>query len=674
MPLWAHHKGAGVGLRGGRWRAMYMRMDTDVKNGSANGAGRREGASCREALALWRLDLARQLSEYAQRETRWSWVRLWAFAGAVGAIAGAALGWGFVAAMLAAIPAVGVFRVAIARHLRWKGRRSATERMLVVVDESLQHPVEEGKPVRDWRRPRDPEGEQAVLPVAIDSGPTWPLTEQELDDLDLYAPPVGIFGLLNRTSTEAGARRLRDMLNGPCLFGECIERRQRAVRWLDEHDRQRIELMASVVPLRGQSRRLDALVERLHRVAPSPYGKASKRIRIWSLFSGLFFIFALAAIFLGHYGWFRAIVLLIGVNVVILRVSKEMFAWFREAVLPLVRLTSALRGLLAVARSSEEHLPDEMDLGVLKQRFGKVANEAQIPSLCEHLGRMALGGLARTLLNLVVFYDLHVCEAVVWRVVSGRQTLLEGLAATAELEALASLACFGAEREGMCYPDCVDETRVSISEGRHPLISRGHVTANGVLLTEAERMWVITGPNAAGKSTYLRMVGVNVLLAQIGGAVAAGKMTLSPVRLLTDVRIRDDLARHESYFLSEVRRLRRMVADEGGPTRLLGLIDEPFRGTNSSERTAAGIALAEHLLHSGNLFLLATHEETLAQTASTSETAENRHFQEHLTDGGITFDYLLYPGPANTKTAIRILEQEQYPQSLLDRARQLMNP
>jgi DNA mismatch repair ATPase MutS len=170
------------------------------------------------------------------------------------------------------------------------------------------------------------------------------------------------------------------------------------------------------------------------------------------------------------------------------------------------------------------------------------------------------------------------------------------------------------------------------------------------------------------------MVGVNLLLAQIGAAVPAREMTLCPVRLQTDVRIRDDLAKHESYFLSEVRRLRRMVVDAETATPLLGLIDEPFRGTNSSERTAAGIALTEHLMASNNLFLLATHEETLAQTAAASDSAENYHFQEQLTDTGIVFDYRLRPGPAGTKTAIRILEQERYPQALLDRARTLMRP
>ena len=117
--------------------------------------------------------------------------------------------------------------------------------------------------------------------------------------------------------------------------------------------------------------------------------------------------------------------------------------------------------------------------------------------------------------------------------------------------------------------------------------------------------WV-TGPNAAGKSTFLRMVGVNVLLAQVGAAVAAREMTWSPVRLITDVRIRDDLAHNESYFLSEVRRLRRLVLDTDTNVPMLGLIDEPFRGTNSQERTAAGIALLEHLMASNHLFLIAT--------------------------------------------------------------------
>jgi ABC-type lipoprotein export system ATPase subunit len=567
-----------------------------------------------------------------------------------------------------------IFRYVVRRHLHWKAKRVTADRILVVVDESLHDSIAKERPVRDWRRPLDAPEASLVPPAAIESGPTWPLTDQERDDLDLYARPVGVFGLLNRTSTSQGARRLRDMLDGPCLSSEPIRRRQEAVRWLDRHEKERIAVMASALPLRRHSQRLDDLVGRLRETAPNSHVAASRWIRIWSPGSGLLFLYGLLRIFAGGYSWISILILLALLNTLIAFFHRRMLATLRTSVLPLVDLTPALRGLLGVARCASENLPQETSLDVLRERLDRVATRAQIPSLCEWLAWMGLGGVARSLLNLIVFYDLHVAEAVLARFVPSRDMLLEGLAAFAEFEALASLGCFAAAQPVRCYPQLVTEPTVSIEDGRHPLIPAADATPNGADLTGAKRMWIITGPNAAGKSTYLRMVGVNLLLAQIGAAVPAREMTLSPVRLRTDVRIRDDLARHESYFLSEVRRLRLMVVDAETGAPLLGLIDEPFRGTNSSERTAAGVALVEHLMASRHLFLLATHEETLAQTAAGSEVAENHHFQEQLTDDGIVFDYRLRSGPARTKTAIRILQQEQYPQSLLERARELMGP
>jgi DNA mismatch repair ATPase MutS len=303
--------------------------------------------------------------------------------------------------------------------------------------------------------------------------------------------------------------------------------------------------------------------------------------------------------------------------------------------------------------------------------------------------------MVRSVLDIVVFLDWHIAEAVLGRLAPGRDVLLRGLSALAELEALSSLACFSAEQPVACYPRPEERTSLFIQDGYHPLLPRQEVTPNSIRLGAGKRTWVITGPNAAGKSTFLRMVGVNVLLAQTGAAVAAREMTWSPLRLITDVRVRDDLAKDESYFLSEVRRLRRLVLDcpgsapaqhpgtgaggsfalaEPGEVPILGLIDEPFRGTNSQERVATGIALLEHLVASRHFFLIATHEERLAQVAASAATAENYHFQEHLHEKGIAFDYQLRPGPATTKTALRILEREGYPKTLLERARGLMPP
>jgi len=632
------------------------------------------GRACHDALRAYRQGLQRDRVEYSRREGRWSGLRLAAFVACVFTIPIVAFLFSWLAALVAAVPVLAVFCGAVLRHLDWKSRRLTTDRILVVVDESLHDSVEQGRSVRAWRRPDDAPDASIVLPTVIESGPTWSLTDQERDDLDLYARPVGIYGLLNRTSTSQGARRLRDMLDGPCLSGESIRRRQEAVRWLERHEKERLAIMASALPLRGQSERLEALVGRLHDTASNPHATASRWIRIWSAGSGLLFLHGLLQIFQGHYFWINALILLIVLNGLIGFFNKRMLIAVLASVLPLVELAPALRGLLGVARCGHENLPHETSLNVLRDHLDKVATQAEIPALCERLAWMGLGGLARSLLNLILFYDLHVAEAILARFVPNRDTLLEGLASFVEFEALASLACFSAAQSVSCYPHLVTDTTLSIEEGRHPLIASDDSEPNGVHLTGAKRMWVITGPNAAGKSTYLRMVGVNLLLAQIGAAAVARDMTLCPVRLQTDVRIRDDLAKHESYFLSEVRRLRRMVVDAETDTPLLGLIDEPFRGTNSSERTAAGIALAEHLMASANLFLLATHEETLAQTAAVSDSAENYHFQEHLTDSGIVFDYRLRSGPASTKTAIRILEQEQYPPTLLQRARQLMRP
>jgi ABC-type lipoprotein export system ATPase subunit len=428
------------------------------------------------------------------------------------------------------------------------------------------------------------------------------------------------------------------------------------------------------VALRGSSGRLDKIVGLLHETSAPAHRLVSKGIRLWSVCGGLLAAYAVFRIAAGHYEWGRLFVGVLVLNGLIQFVFRRMFARLQASVAPWAGLRSALQRLLIVARRADRELPNETALGVLKEHFHQVAAQARIPSLCAWLEWAALHGLVRGLLNAVVLLDLHVAEAVLARVTPNRDVLLRGLSALAELEALCSLACFSAEQPVACYPKFTANAGLSIMEGRHPLVAERDVVSNSVSLTPQKRTWVITGPNAAGKSTFLRMVGINSLLAQVGAAVPAREMTGSPVRLMTDVRIRDDLARHESYFLSEVRRLRRMVLDTETTSPMLGLIDEPFRGTNSQERTAAGIALLEHLMTSRHFFIVATHEETLAQTAAVAAEAENHHFQEHLADGGIAFDYLLRPGPAETRTALRILEREGYPHPLLDRARRLMTP
>jgi ABC-type lipoprotein export system ATPase subunit len=603
-------------------------------------------------LAAYRATIDRDRDRSYGCEVHWSWLRLAAFA--VGVAAVVLLRGDLPAALAAAALGVVAFLGSILRHTKWESKRHFAERTLVVIEESLVAATRRDCPARDWQRPDDPTDASAMLPTVCDAGPTWALTDQERDDLDLYGAPVGIFGLVNRTSTALGARRLRDWLDAPCLSCEQILRRQEAVRGLAESNEPRARMMAALASLRRRSASLDRLVQLLSQTERPPRLRGAWAIRAWSAVSALLVALSVARIGQGQYGWARVLAGVILLNSVIQIVFRRLV----RAVAPWPGLRGTLQAVLAVAEHARDELPDEAQLGVLKNHLREVVEQARIPSLCAWLEWAGLHGIVRGLLNAVVLLDLHVAEAVLTRIVPIRDVLLRGLSA---------------ELPTACYPQPTPDPGIAIEQGKHPLILPDEAAPNSVRLTPATRTWVITGPNAAGKSTFLRMVGVNVLLAQVGAAVPAQSMIFSPARLMTDVRIRDDLAKHESYFLSEVRRLRRMVLDAAEGAPLFGLIDEPFRGTNSQERTAAGIALLEYLVQSSNLFLVATHEEVLARTAGGAVSAENYHFQEHLTEEGIRFDYLLRPGAATTRTAIRIIEQEGYPKALLDRARALMS-
>ncbi len=622
-----------------------------------------------EWLAAYRGRLESGRVRFRRRQTWWSWIRLISFAG--GLAAAVLLRGNLLLAIGTAAAGALAFVYAVLRYDTWENRRTFAERASTVAAESFHASTRRDAPARAWQRPEDPQDNSATMPPVLDEGPTWSLTDQERDDLDLYGPPVGIFGLLNRTSTSLGARRLRDVLDSPGLSSEHICRRQEAVRWLEQHNQPRLEMMGTLVLLRNQDKRLDRLVRLLHRTERPPRSSLSAAIRLWSAASGVILVYAVLSIANGQYLWEYGLVALLLMNVALLGLARPLFHRFDAAVSPWTTLGGTLGCVLAVAQHAERELPDETQLSILKGHFARIASNAHIPSLCGWLEWAGLHGAMRAVLNVLVFFDLHIAEAVLAHIVPNREILLHGLSAMAELETLCSLASFSAELPVACYPQPDGHRTLHIEDGHHPLIPAADAVPNSIHVGPDTRTWVITGPNAAGKSTFLRMVGVNVLLAQIGAAAPARQMTWSPVRLITDVRIRDDLARHESYFLSEVRRLRRLVLDAEPETPMLGLIDEPFRGTNSQERAAAGVALLEHLMGSHNLFVIATHEEVLARTAADVSSAANYHFQEHLRDGGIEFDYLLRPGPAGTKTAIRILEREGYPASLLERAKHL---
>ena len=338
---------------------------------------------------------------------------------------------------------------------------------------------------------------------------------------------------------------------------------------------------------------------------------------------------------------------------------------------PWLGLDQVVNRLRFFNETAVEVLPNDGVLGEQRARLSTALERGGLPALERTIPFLYLGlsGLLHAIVDVLVFWDLQVLGLLERCYLAHRRALLDAVAALGECEMLASLACLAAEEPDAAWPEFRESgLGLEIVDGRHPLLAADRAVANSLSLSDPIAMWVVTGSNMSGKSTFLRMTGLTVHLAQIGSAVTAGRAVLSPVQLMTDLRIRDDLSREESYFLAEVRQIRRMVRAAESGAAVFGIIDEPFRGTNSEERVAAASAVILALVEGSGIFLVATHDAFLTRLAD-GERAANRHFRESLDGGQLVFDYRLHDGPAETRNALAVLEHEGYPESLTKRAR-----
>ena len=236
-----------------------------------------------------------------------------------------------------------------------------------------------------------------------------------------------------------------------------------------------------------------------------------------------------------------------------------------------------------------------------------------------------------------------------------------------ELEATCALATFADLNPDYRTPDIADAPAVweAVHMG-HPLLPYAQRVTNTFAITGAGEVGLITGSNMSGKSTFLRTVGVNMILAYAGAVVPAERLRLSPLRLFTCIRIADSLAEGYSYFYAEVRRLKALLnglqADEELP--LFFLIDEIFRGTNNRERFMGSQAYIRALLGADaqpthGMGLVSTHDLDL--TRMTAARLHNYHFADRVVEGAFVFDYLLHDGPSYTTNALRIMALEGLP-------------
>ena len=252
-----------------------------------------------------------------------------------------------------------------------------------------------------------------------------------------------------------------------------------------------------------------------------------------------------------------------------------------------------------------------------------------------------------------------------------QQALPQWLDALAEVEAASALATFA-----YLHPDYIWPTPLAAADGQqelpptlrasrlaHPLLPPQTRIANDVHLTELGSIYLITGSNMSGKSTFLRTIGINLCLAQAGAPVCAGSFEWTWSRLACCIRVDDSLDAGLSFFYAEVKRLKTILdatKDRTVPP-VLFLIDEIFKGTNNRERLIGSQAYITALSKGHGFGLVSTHDLELSDLEQVIPRLQNAHFQETVSDGTLTFDYQLRPGPCPTTNALRIMELEGLP-------------
>jgi MutS domain V len=232
-------------------------------------------------------------------------------------------------------------------------------------------------------------------------------------------------------------------------------------------------------------------------------------------------------------------------------------------------------------------------------------------------------------------------------------------AAAGELEAFSSLATYAWEHPADPFPDLVEQGPASFDGTAlgHPLIPSASMVYNDVRLTPPTRLLIVSGSNMSGKSTLLRTVGVNAVLALAGAPVRARRLALTPLDVGGTLRIQDSLQAGRSRFYAEITRIRDLSAAAASGAPLLFLFDELLQGTNSQDRLVGAVGVLRSLMDRGAIGLVTTHDLALTAIAEqVGSRAVNVHFEDRIEAGQLAFDYRMRPGPVTHGNGLALMK------------------
>lgn len=469
------------------------------------------------------------------------------------------------------------------------------------------------------------------------------------DDLDLFGRG-SLFELLCIARTQAGEATLARWLKGPAPADEVLERQQAIAELRDKLDlREDLAAFADVVRKNVDPDALAVWGEN-----PPVKFPPGTRVVVLLIVAVVLVTFAL---------WIASVTSRVPFLIAILVESCIGLA-LRSRVREIIesaehpaRDLDLLSAVIQCIEAQQFHSPLLLRVRSLLETKGEPASK-QIRRLHVYISRLDdrenqfFGPIAAA-----VMWGTQFSMAVEsWRRRSGA-SIRQWLAAVGEFEALCSIAAYSFEHPADPFPALTDREALFDAQGLgHPLLPEESFVRNDVRLGAELRLIIISGSNMSGKSTLLRSIGLNTVMAWAGGPVRAHRLEISPLQVGASLRIVDSLQDGRSRFYAEITRLRRIMDLAGQKRTLLFLVDEMLSGTNSHDRRIGAGGLVRTLVDRGAIGLITTHDLALADIADAlGPRAINVHFSDTIVNGQLNFDYRLRPGVVDHSNALELM-------------------
>lgn len=474
-------------------------------------------------------------------------------------------------------------------------------------------------------------------------------------DLDIFGRR-SLFQSINRTCTFFGKDRLAKWLQNHLHEKVSIEKRQEMVREISEHTLFREQFRVAGLVHHGQSS--DAEKIQAWSQSPAQYLHAGwVKAFIWGVpvINSLLLITSLI-------GWtsFSCLGLSFGIFLVLSFGIIKRATYIQETYGKQLKSLNGYARLIALAKTEDWKSAGMLELMERFNLNGQSPVQA-LQQLSKELDRLDLRNnqFLYVLLEGSIFFQLQeIVRIERWKVRYG-QYISKWLETVGELDALCSLGTFAYNHPQYTYPELTEKPFCFLAtQMGHPLMPASQCVKNDATIPSRPFFLIITGANMAGKSTYLRTIGVNYLLACVGAPVCCEKLKLHPNQLITSLRTSDSLSDNESYFFAELKRLKRIIDLLNQGQQLFIILDEILKGTNSMDKQKGSFDLIRQFMQMKANGIIATHDLLLGSLIKQfPEEIRNYCFEADIKDNELTFSYKLREGVAQNMNACFLMKK-----------------